>query len=93
MKGKSDFDWLWIILILPWALPMVFGVIFPEIPPSPCTEWDNVTCDEWNEWECNINETVEVVSGPFYDQKTEYIEIYKKRACVEWENGTRVIPR
>lgn len=93
MKGakKNDFDWFWILGLI-WILPMIWGVVFPEPIPPSCTEWVNVTCDEWNEWECNINETAEVVSGPYYNQKTEYVTTHKKSACVEWDNGTRVLP-
>jgi len=94
MKGKSDDSWLPIlggIMVFTWVIPIMTGVIFPEIPPSPCVESITVECDEWSP-ACNINITVEEVSGPYYNQKTDYIETYNREVCIEYENGTRVLP-
>jgi len=93
MRGKSD-DWMpWVggLVIATWVIPLIGGIIFPTVPPSPCVDSVMLECEEWSPV-CNINETVEVKTGPFYDEKTEEVVIYKKEVCIEWENGTRVLP-
>jgi hypothetical protein len=91
-KGKSDFEWWWVILAFAWMFPTVLNMLNPTPIPSACTEWANVTCNSWDAWECNINVTTKVTTGPFYDEKTEYVTIYERNVCIEWANGTRVSP-
>lgn len=93
MKGNVE-DYWWVfggLGILVMILPTLTAIVFPTVPPSPCLENVTVECDEWSP-ECNINITVEEVSGPYYDQKIDYIETYNREVCIEYENGTRVMP-